>query len=108
MPINYVLTMYGQCITCQINNSIEGEKMSFNSTTLSIRTDEELKEKVGKILNEIGLNHSTAINIYYRLILANRGIPFDLKIPDQANINELEESIVKDSDSNFDSRDSFI
>ena len=57
--------------------------MSFTSTTLSIRTDEELKEQVGKILSELGLNHSTAINMYYRLILANKGIPFDIRLPNQ-------------------------
>jgi antitoxin component of RelBE/YafQ-DinJ toxin-antitoxin module len=37
--------------------------------TLSVRTDKALKDKVGRILHQLGLNHSTAINMYYRLIL---------------------------------------
>lgn len=51
--------------------------------TLSVRTDKRLKDNVGKILHELGLNHSTAINMYYRLIMARNGIPFDVKLPDK-------------------------
>ncbi len=53
------------------------------ATTLSVRTDKTLKEEVGKILRQLGLNHSTAINMYYRLILAKNGIPFDVRIPNK-------------------------
>ena len=63
--------------------------------TLSVRTDKRLKDNVGKILHELGLNHSTAINMYYRLILARNGIPFDVKLPDktpnQTTLNALED-----------------
>ena len=52
-------------------------------STLSVRTDKTLKDKVGKILQELGLNHSTAINMYYRLILAKNGIPFEVRIPNK-------------------------
>ncbi len=54
-----------------------------DATTLSVRTDKTLKEEVGKILRQLGLNHSTAINMYYRLILAKNGIPFDVRIPNK-------------------------
>ncbi len=40
-----------------------------------------MKERVGEILHELGLNHSTAINMYYRLIAAQRGIPFEVRLP---------------------------
>ncbi len=62
------------------------------SATLSIRTNKELKAKVGKILNKLGLNHSTAINMYYHLILENKGIPFDVKIPNNTTFKALEDS----------------
>ena len=58
--------------------------------TLSVRTDKGLKEKVGKILHDLGLNHSTAINMYYRLILAKRGIPFDVKLPNETTRKAME------------------
>ena len=59
--------------------------------TLSVRTEKGIKEKVGKILHELGLNHSTAINMYYRLILAQRGIPFEVKLPNKTTIKAMED-----------------
>jgi len=61
------------------------------SSTISVRTEKGLKEKVGKILHELGLSHSTAINMYYRLILAERGIPFDVKLPNKTTRKAVED-----------------
>lgn len=60
--------------------------------TLSVRTDEETKEKVGEILKKLGLNHSTAINMYYKLILANQGLPFEVKLPNKTTIKAMKEA----------------
>ncbi len=75
--------------------------MSNFDTTLSIRTDKKLKDKVGLILEELGLNHSTAINIYYHQIIANNGIPFDLKIPNKTTAKALEDSRKKQNAEKF-------
>lgn len=66
--------------------------MSSANATLTIRTNKVLKEEVGKILNKLGLNHSTAVNMFYRQVLAERGIPFDLKIPNKETQDALEQS----------------
>ena len=66
--------------------------MSGNTATLSVRTDKELKEQVGIILKNLGLNHSTAINMFYRLVIANNGIPFDVKITNKETLKALENS----------------
>jgi len=63
--------------------------MSQMTATISIRTDKGLKEKVGKILTDLGLSHSTAINIYYRRILAQQGIPFEVKIPNKETLQAM-------------------
>ena len=63
-----------------------------SSTTLTVRTEKELKDKVGRILHELGLNHSTAINLFYRTVLDNKGIPFDLKITNPDTLKALEDS----------------
>ncbi len=60
-------------------------------TVLSVKTDEELKIGVGKILQQLGLNHSTAINMYYRLILAQKGIPFDVKLPNKKTLKAIDD-----------------
>ncbi|MCP5047124.1 MAG: type II toxin-antitoxin system RelB/DinJ family antitoxin [bacterium] len=75
------------------------------ASTLSVRTDKELKEKVGDILQKLGLTHSTAINIYYRLILAENGIPFDVKLPNKTTRKAIEDLEMGKNVKRFDSAD---
>lgn len=42
--------------------------------------DEELKREAEAIFNELGLNMSTAMNIFLRYSVRYGGIPFDLRI----------------------------
>ena len=51
-----------------------------NTTNLNIRVDEELKRKAEAIFAELGLNMSTAMNIFLRYSVRYGGIPFDLRI----------------------------
>lgn len=60
--------------------------------TLTIRTNKSLKDEVGKILSRLGLNHSTAVNMFYHQVLTHKGIPFDVKIPNKQTIKALENS----------------
>jgi DNA-damage-inducible protein J len=62
-----------------------------SSTVLTIRTDERLKRSVGKTLNKLGLNHSTAINIFYHAIEKYHGLPFSVRIPNKETINAMRE-----------------
>ena len=50
------------------------------STNLNIWTDKEIKNQDGKIFNELGLNMTTAINIFLRTVIRERGIPFELNL----------------------------
>jgi len=52
--------------------------------------DEDLREQTDKILNELGLNLSSAVNIFARQIVRTRGIPFPLTLPDQTGANKQE------------------
>ena len=51
-----------------------------NTTNINIRVDEELKRKAEAIFAELGLNMSTAMNIFLRYSVRYGGIPFDLRI----------------------------
>jgi len=51
-----------------------------NTTNLNIRVDEELKRQAESIFAELGLNMSTAMNIFLRYSVRYGGIPFDLRI----------------------------
>lgn len=51
-----------------------------NTVNLNIRVDEEVKRKAEAVFNELGLNMSTAMNIFLRQTIRYGGIPFDLRI----------------------------
>lgn len=50
------------------------------TTNLNIRMDKEIKDQADKIFAELGLNMTTAINIFLRTAIRERGIPFDVKL----------------------------
>jgi len=51
-----------------------------------------LKEKVEEIFDELGLNATTAINIFYKQVLLSRGLPFDVRIPNAATRKAMKEA----------------
>ena len=50
------------------------------STNLNIRTDKEVKVAAEKIFEELGLNMTTAVNMFLRQTIRENGIPFELKL----------------------------
>lgn len=63
------------------------------STNLNIRTDSDIKASAEKLFEELGLNMSTAINMFLRQAIRENGIPFDVKL----NIpNETTEAAIKE------------
>lgn len=51
-----------------------------NTTNINIRVDENLKRSAEAIFSELGLNMSTAMNIFLRYSVRYGGIPFKLRI----------------------------
>lgn len=49
------------------------------TTILNIRMDKEVKEKSEKLFDELGLNMTTAINIFLRQAIRVNGIPFEIR-----------------------------
>lgn len=64
-----------------------------STSTFSIRIDSQLKAAVEACLEDMGLNMSTAINIYLRQIVKHQGIPFALTahVPNKATMDAIEE-----------------
>lgn len=50
------------------------------STNMNIRTDVEVKAAAERLFEELGLNMSTAVNMFLRQAIRIGGIPFDVKI----------------------------
>ena len=63
------------------------------STNLNIRMDKEIKDQAEKIFNELGLNMTTAVNIFLRTAVREHGIPFELKleVPNEITAEAIEE-----------------
>lgn len=54
------------------------------TTNISIRMDSELKSQAEALFLELGMNLSTAFNVFVRQSLRDGGIPFEIKM-DQPN-----------------------
>ena len=63
------------------------------TTNRNIRTDKEVKDKAEEIFSELGLNMTTAVNIFLRTAIREHGIPFELKldIPNDITAAAIEE-----------------
>ena len=59
--------------------------------TARARIDADLKEAAESILADCGLNASQGINLFYRQIVLNRGLPFDVKIPNAESREAIRE-----------------
>ncbi len=63
------------------------------TTNLNIRTNKEIKDKADSICSELGMNMTTAVNMFLRAMVRENGIPFELKLdrPNEATIAAIEE-----------------
>lgn len=63
------------------------------TTNLNVRVDETLKKNAEELLNDLGMNMSTAINVFLRQVVRVHGIPFEIKsdIPNAETMAVLED-----------------
>jgi len=65
-----------------------------NKTALiSARIDPHLKNKVELVFKELGLTATQAITLFYKQVELQRGLPFNIKIPNDVTIKALDEAI---------------
>lgn len=63
------------------------------STNLNIRIDRKIKDQAEILFAELGLNMTTAINIFLRTVVRENRIPFELKLekPNEITVAAIEE-----------------
>ena len=75
--------------------------MANQTTNISIRMDSDVKKQADALFEELGMNITTAFNIFIRQALRDGGIPFDITInnPDKKTVAAMIEAerIAKDS-----------
>ncbi len=64
--------------------------MALNATVRA-RVDADLKAEVEEILSQIGVTTSQAINMFLNSIKRERGIPLELKIPNEETLKAMQE-----------------
>lgn len=64
---------------------------------INIRMDENLKKQFDHLCNELGMNMTTAFNIFAKTVVRQRRIPFDISL-DVPNAETV--SAMKDVDNN--------
>ncbi len=63
------------------------------TATIQARVDPEIKSKAQRIFNTLNISMSEAISMYLTQVTLHKGIPFDVKIP-----NELTEATLRKSE----------
>ena len=67
--------------------------MAHNTTNLSIRMDTELKKQAEYLFSELGMNMTTALNVFVRQSVRQGKIPFEisLDVPNAETIAAMED-----------------
>ena len=68
------------------------------------RTEPTLKHQVEEIFHSLGLNQTEAINMFYHQVVLNRGLPFDVKLPNEETAKAIESARLGEGEV-FDSAD---
>lgn len=55
--------------------------MAAKSANLYARIEPDVKEQAESILSALGIPASNAINMFYKQIILQRGLPFEVKMP---------------------------
>lgn len=96
----------GKTVQSNINHFIDGallwgytgseEVMIMATTNINVRVDAALKQEAETLFNDLGLNMSSAINMFLRSAISHDGIPFEVRRPvpnmeTRAALDEYEE-----------------
>ena len=60
----------------------------------SLRIDKNSLSDAKEILNEVGMNFSEAVNIFTKMIVKHKGLPFEVKIPNNET-NDLTQKLYR-------------
>ncbi len=82
------------------------------TSSVYTRVSPQVKEQAEEILDELGIPMSNAIALFLKQVVLQRGIPFDLKLPqskpvEYANLTEeqfnarIEEGLMEQENGNF-------
>ena len=66
--------------------------LSLKTTEVRSRIEPEVKERATKVLADCGLDLSGAIRLFLRQVVAQQGLPFEVRAPNATTIAAMEEA----------------
>ena len=69
-----------------------------SKTQTTIRLEESDYREAKDILKYIGMSYSQAVNMFNRMIVLERGLPFEAKIPNNETLKAMKEAIDLDGE----------
>ena len=67
------------------------------SATITVRLDPQVKQNAEAVLKKLGLTTSQAVNLFFTQVSLQKGIPFDVHIPNQATAKAIEAGLAGSS-----------
>lgn len=65
--------------------------MSSAKVQTSLRIDEEALIEAKQILKSLGMNFTEAVNVFTNMIVQEKGLPFEVKIPNKETLKAMKE-----------------
>lgn len=62
------------------------------SAMIRARVDPQLKDEVEDLFAQLGLSTTEAITLFYQQVKLNRGLPFDVRIPNEVTLRTFAET----------------
>jgi DNA-damage-inducible protein J len=66
--------------------------MSTKAATVRARVEAELKEETELIFDQLGISTTEAIRIFFKQVQLQKGLPFDMKVPNEVTQKALQEA----------------
>ena len=66
--------------------------MDMKTAIINARIKPELKADVEAILSQLGITTTQAITMFFEQVKMNKGIPFELKIPNAETLEAMEDA----------------
>ncbi|MBQ7097094.1 MAG: type II toxin-antitoxin system RelB/DinJ family antitoxin [Clostridia bacterium] len=57
------------------------------TSNIYVRVEPEIKEQAENVLEQLGIPMSNAISVFLRQIVLQKGIPFEMKLPDRKPVD---------------------
>ncbi len=63
------------------------------SAFVNVRVAPDTKAEAERIFAELGLSTSEAVNLFLRQVILRRGLPFDVRLPNEETLAALREDV---------------